>query len=136
MEALATTLSDTPSDLAKSIAKTLRELLKLKKALPAAAQDRFVIRVHHSIPFGSAILLDHREPNGRIQIETNVYKAPYDKSFAFEIAPTGSSDFYNVLATGYEELVEDGTPVTPEYLDRKGKPIRTPRKRAEAGSGA
>jgi hypothetical protein len=58
---------------------------------------------------GSAILLDHYEPSGRIQIESKVYKAPPLQSFAFEVMQTGVADgFYETLAKGYDDLVKDG----------------------------
>ena len=36
-------------------------------------QKRFSIKVHNTLPFGSAIILDGDLENGRIQIETKPY---------------------------------------------------------------
>jgi hypothetical protein len=116
MHALAPSLDQTPRALAGSVRTALSELLKLKDGLPQQVQERFTIHVHRSIPFGSAIMLDHREASGRIQIETKVYKARFNSSFAFELAPTGSSGLYDVLAKGYEELIKDGVEVSAQYL--------------------
>jgi len=45
-----------------------------------------------------------------------VYKAGFQNSFAFELAPTESSGLYDVLAKGYEDLIKDGAEVNPEYF--------------------
>lgn len=69
------------------------------------------IRVHNTLPFGSAILIDHREDHGRIQIETKPYKAVLNESFAFEVAPFGTSGLYRTLVNGYESLLKDGSAI-------------------------
>ena len=135
MQSLAPTLSLEHDELARSIRESLKRLVALKALLPEHAQLRFSIRVHNTIPLGSAILIDHRDPAGRIQIETKVYKAPFRQSFAFEVAPTGSSGFYEVLAKGYGDLAADGFEVTPEFLQRRMKKAevrRKPPKRSSA----
>ena len=90
--------------------------------LSSDAQKRLDIRVHRAIPFGSAIMIDHHESIGRIQIETKPYKAPLRKSFAFEIAPTGPDDLYHALVRGFEDLLRDGEAVSPTNIipARKG----------------
>lgn len=118
MTALAPSLGWTPAKLARTIKETLRDLLSLKGSLSATAQRRFSIRVHNSVPFGSAIMLDHQEPRGRIQIETKVYKAAFSRSVAFEVGPDGASGLYKVLAKGYQDLVKDGHEVTKAFLRR------------------
>jgi hypothetical protein len=139
MQSLAPTLSLDPHELAKSIKEALERLVKLKASLPEHARPRLSIRAHNTIPLGSAILIDHREPMGRIQIESKVYKAPFRQSFAFEVAPTGSSGFYGVLAKGYEDLTADGIEVTAALLQRrvhKPKPTlpqKLPAKRSTVG---
>lgn len=62
-------------------------------------------------------MIDHREENGRIQIETKPYKAKLDHSFAFEVSACGESGFYVNLRTGYEELLKDGSSVEEVDLD-------------------
>ena len=108
MSALAPVLSMTASNLRNSIQGTLERLRNLKQELVRSARERFVVRAHKSIPLGSAILLDHKESYGRIQIETKIYKAPFEKSFAFEVVPTEADGFYATLAKGYEDLLNDG----------------------------
>lgn len=111
MSALAPALSMTPAALSGSIVDTLNRLKQLKQDLLAQAQGRFFLRVHRAIPLGSAIMLDHEESYGRIQIETKIYKAPFRKSFAFEVAPTDDEGLYATLKKGYEDLLNDGDEV-------------------------
>jgi len=116
MQTMAPALDKTPEALESSIRESLERLGKLRSGLSAPAQSRFAIRVHQSIPFGSAILLDHKEVDGRIQIETKVYKVPMRKSFAFEVRPSGGSGFYKTLISGYLNLIEDGEETSQEVL--------------------
>jgi len=108
MASLAPVLSTTPAGLAHSIRESLHRLNHAKTQLRPKDRSRFSIRVHDTIPMGSAILLDHKEAFGRIQIESKVYKAPPRMSFAFEVVRTGSEGFYETLAKGYDDLVDDG----------------------------
>lgn len=108
MASLAPVLSQTPAELAHSIRQSLNKLNDAKIQLRPKDCSRFSIRVHDTIPMGSAILLDHKEPFGRIQIESKVYKAPPRMSFAFEVVRTGNGGFYETLAKGYDDLVADG----------------------------
>lgn len=108
MASLAPVLSTTATGLAHSIRESLHRLNQAKNQLRPKDRGRFSIRVHDTIPMGSAILLDHKESFGRIQIESKVYKAPPRKSFAFEVVRTGSAGFYETLAKGYDDLVDDG----------------------------
>jgi hypothetical protein len=108
MASLAPVLDMSPEDLAERITDSLQRLIKLKRDLPNTASSRLSIRVHRAIPLGSAIFLDHETPEGRIQIETKVYKAPFDKSFAFEIIPAGTSGLFSTIIKGYSDLIRDG----------------------------
>src|ERR1039458_2206569 len=108
MASLAPILSTTPAGLAHSIRESLHRLDHAKTQLRPKDRSRFSIRVHDTIPMGSAILLDHKESFGRIQIESKVYKAPPRMSFAFEVVRTGSEGFYETLAKGYNDLINDG----------------------------
>jgi hypothetical protein len=112
--ALAPVLEFEPKRLSESIQNTLAELHKLKGKMSRQAKDRFNIKVHNSIPFGSAIILDEGTEKGRIQIETKAYKAPLRKSFAFEVSNKENNEFYRTLVEGYNLLVKDG--VTYESL--------------------
>lgn len=108
MAAIAPVFDIPPQELADGIKKTIRNLVQFRRTLSSTAQTKMELRIHKAIPFGSAILIDHREPSGRIQIETKPYKAPLRKSFAFEVAPTGSSGLYEALAMGFETLLGEG----------------------------
>ena len=109
--AISPALSRTKEQLSISIEDTIKELIDFRNTLSSSAMSRLQLRVHNSIPFGSAILIDHKEQYGRIQIETKPYKAVVNESFAFEIAPHGYSGFYKTLITGYEKLIEDGNTI-------------------------
>lgn len=86
---------------------TIKALVALRNSLKPDEQNRFVIKVHQTLPFGSAIILDGDFENGTIQIETKPYGFGMRKSFAFEIRNNGS-DFYNNLKTSYYQLIKDG----------------------------
>lgn len=102
--AISPTLNRTKDQLFDSIKDTLEQLVRFRLSLSREAQKQMAIRVHNTIPFGSAILIDHRENDGRIQIETKPYKAVLNESFAFEVAPFGTSGLYRTLINGYESL--------------------------------
>ena len=114
MSVMAPVLNRNSNELASDIQRSLRELCQFRQALSPDVRPRLDIRVHKVLPFGSAILLDHNHPNGRIQIETKPYKAGIQKSFAFEVRRTESSDLYDVLAKSYDKVLDDGTSVQDE----------------------
>ena len=116
MQAMAPALDVEPDALARSIRDSLNKLWKMKCGLPTKTAERFCIRVHQSIPFGSAIMLDHAGSNGRIQIETKVHKVGLRKSFAFEVGSSGGSGFYNTLVSGYLNLIAEGQEVDSQVL--------------------
>ncbi len=89
-------------------------MARFRGRLGKRARSRIDLRIHEAVPFGSAILLDHRLPNGRIQIETKPYKAGYQRSFAFEVARTEPDGLYDVLAASYDALLSDGRSVSAE----------------------
>lgn len=108
MAAISPVLSLTPQELSDFISRSFRELLQLRSRLPMEKRTRFQLRAHGAIPFGSAIMLDHRQPKGRIQIETKPYKSGLQKSLAFEVVRREAGGLYDVLASSYENLVEEG----------------------------
>lgn len=109
MAVIAPVLGAEPNDLEGSIRRSLKNLVELKRALHERVQSRFDVRVHPALPFGSAILLDHTYPNGRIQVETKPYKVGLQRSFAFEVGRSAeSSVLYDTLVTAYEKLLADG----------------------------
>jgi hypothetical protein len=107
---LAPSLGTTQTTVVARITESLDKLWQFKASLPQALQDRFEIRVHHALPSASAILIDHKHPFGRIQLETKPYGVGMQRSFALEIAH--GSEFYNTLVESYERLVTDGEVVT------------------------
>lgn len=111
MAAIAPVLSKDPADLSHTIRQSLQALAHFKSGLNKRVRSRIDVRVHHAVPLGSAILLDHGLPNGRIQIETKPYKAGYQRSFAFEVMRTEPGGLYDVLATSYDALLSDGRSV-------------------------
>lgn len=120
MSVVAPVLNNDPDELAEAIRRSIWNLIRFKHTLPAEAQNRFDVRVHPALPFGSAILLDHEDQNGKIQIETKPYKAGLQRSLAFEVARgRSSSGLYEVLATSYETLLREGESVTDENLAQK-----------------
>lgn len=124
MATLAPALDMKPTDLARSIRQSLNKLNDTRTQLIPEDRDRFLIHVHDTIPMGSAILIDHKELFGRIQIESKVYKAPPRMSFGFEVVRTGSEGFYETLAKGYDGLVADGHEWVVVH-SRKRKQTRT-----------
>lgn len=86
---------------------TLNTLVKFRNSLKSDEQERFIIKVHQTLPFGSAIILDGDTENGTIQIETKPYDVGMRKSFAFEIKNNNGS-FYETIKTSYLKLIDDG----------------------------
>lgn len=108
MIALAPVLSMSAEELAGSIRRSLANLVQFRNELPARAKERIEIRVHSALPFGSAIMLDHHDEKGRIQIETKPYKAGLQKSLAFEVIRRVPDGLYDVLGASYDALIRDG----------------------------
>lgn len=95
------------SSLQNMTKDALKKLYQLKKSFSAEKQKKFAIKMHNTIPFGSAIILDGDLEKGRIQIETKPYKVGMRKSFAFEIINDGNS-FFDTIKTSYYDLINDG----------------------------
>ena len=93
--------------LQENTISALKTLVDFRGFLKKDAQERFTIKVHQTLPFGSAIILDGDTENGTIQIETKPYDVGMRKSFAFEIQ-NNNSDFYDTLKQSYYKLIEDG----------------------------
>lgn len=108
MAAIGPVLETPPVELSERIKDTLRKLLPLKERLSPDGRSRFAVRVHNAIPFGSAIMIDHKEDCGRMQIETKPYKAPIRESFGFEITPVEPNGLFQKLCRAYDALVDDG----------------------------
>ena len=121
MIALSPVLNMESEKLAESITSTLSELSKLKQRISKQAQDRFEIRAHNAVPFGSAIIIDGNTERGKIQIETKPFKAPLRKSFAFEISNQGHNELFITLRDSYFRLIAEGATYEPilELIGRK-----------------
>lgn len=112
MESLSQNFDKDEESIRMDISDGINRLLAFRSKLSSNAQSNFRVRVHNSIPFGSAIIIDHDKPYGKIQIETKPYKAPYGRSFAFEAIPVKRDGFYDTLLKGYLSLISDGEKVT------------------------
>ena len=111
MRAISPALNMTPEQLSDSIKRSTDALLKFRRTLSMPAALNLRLRLHDVVPFGSAILLDHKAPYGRIQVEMKAYMAPISKSFAFEVRrPYVPNDgaLYDTLATAFELLTLNG----------------------------
>ena len=94
--------------LSESITRSMTKLKEVRAALTNNQQSRFILGFHHSLPFGSAIILDEGFTSARIQIETKPYKAPMSDSFAFEVVPSNDEALYHTLLQSYRTLMADG----------------------------
>lgn len=86
---------------------TIKMLVDFRNSLEEDERERFIIKVHQALPFGSAIILDGNTENGTIQVETKPYDVGMRKSFAFEIENNGGL-FYETLKQSYDKLIDDG----------------------------
>lgn len=119
MKSIASVLDKTEKELSEDIYLTLTKLFDFRKKIKDSSQKkRFSIKVHKSLPFGSAIMLDTDKVNGKIQIETKPYKAILNKSFGFEVINVGKDSLYATLLKGYNSLIEDGTNVTENWIKK------------------
>lgn len=107
LRALSPILDSDVFDLSLAIKNSLSKLNDLRSELPKRAQKRLIIKTHETLPFASAIMIDCHKEHGKIQIETKAYKAPLQKSFAFEISNSSTSDIFQSLRAGYVKLIED-----------------------------
>lgn len=109
MESFAPIFGITAAQLSGMIQQSLQRLEAFSQGLPEPHRAAFTIRVHRSIPFGSAIMLDRSISNGRIQIETKPYKVGTQRSFGFEVMRTEEDGLFEALAEGYDNLLQDGS---------------------------
>lgn len=108
MESLCSVFEKGKADIIKDIKDGIELITIFKNKLSHSAQKKLTLRVHNTIPFGSAIIIDYDKPFGKIQIETKAYKVPMGKSFAFEVIPYKKDGFYDTLLKGYLSLINDG----------------------------
>ena len=93
--------------LQENTKSAIKILVNFRDSLEMGEQERFIIKVHQTLPFGSAIILDGDTDNGTIQIETKPYDVGMRKSFAFEIENNGGI-FFKTLKQSYYKLIDDG----------------------------
>lgn len=93
--------------LQENTISAIKTLIDFRSHLKEDEQKRFTIKVHQTLPFGSAIILDGDTERGTIQIETKPYDVGMRKSFAFEIKNNGGM-FYETLKQSYYKLIDDG----------------------------
>lgn len=93
--------------LQENTISAIKTLVDFRSLLKEGEQKRFTIKVHQTLPFGSAIILDGDTENGTIQIETKPYDVGMRKSFAFEIK-NNNGIFYETLKQSYYKLIDDG----------------------------
>ncbi len=112
LDALAANFGKNRNDLRSEIRNGIIELTAFRNSLSPGARSRCHVRLHNSIPFASAIIMDTGSESAKIQLETKSYKAPYNKSFAIEVMPTEDRNgFYYTLLNSYRTLLSDGQPV-------------------------
>ncbi|MES9965623.1 MAG: patatin-like phospholipase family protein [Candidatus Sedimenticola sp. 20ELBAFRAG] len=99
-----------PEEFSNDISAALSALAIARSELSPDCQSRFDLRVHNSLPQGSAIILDRGLESSVIQIETKPYKAPLTDSYAIEVVPTGKDGLYETFLNAYTSLVKDGHP--------------------------
>ena len=107
------------SDLAKQVRATLSGLTGFRDSLSQSQAKRFDLRVHDTLPFASAIMLDAENEAGRIQLETKPYRSPLADSFAFELVDTGEDSLFRTLRAAYSRLIDDAKPVDSTKEQRK-----------------
>lgn len=106
-EALAPVLDTNVNELLDRVKDCLRRLQTFRESLSDDFRPYMSVRVHNAIPNASGILIDHKTPDGRIQLETKPYKSAMQHSFGFEVR--AGSKFYEALVSSYERLLSDGT---------------------------
>lgn len=114
IKTISETINIEPKKLKDQIKKAINILHELKESLPETVRSKFEIKVHKAIPFGSAILIDYDQTDGKIQIETKPHNAPLINSFAFEIIPpqVDGYSFFKTLATSYLSLYNEGREIS------------------------
>lgn len=112
MSAICATFEQTPEELAASIKFILNQLLEFKSRLSARARVHFHIKLHATVPFASAILIDSKlMSSGRLQVEAKPYQATFKNSIGFEILNSPAHPMYAVLDGAYRKLIADGEEV-------------------------
>ncbi|MDP9795813.1 hypothetical protein J2S43_004325 [Catenuloplanes nepalensis] len=105
-QTLGPALDTSPDELRRRVESSINQLSEFRQGIRHDLRGYLSIRVHRNVPSASAILIDHRTPEGRIQIETKPYKLRMQDSFGLEVRH--GSPFFERLVNSYQELVNDG----------------------------
>jgi hypothetical protein len=84
-------------DVRSRLKSTLRNLSQARELLPISQRVRLSLKVYHSTPIASVIVLDGDGPSGRIQLDFKPYRAPRTNSFGFELEGPGNPLFDTCL---------------------------------------
>jgi hypothetical protein len=106
MEGFARNLGKTPDALASEIRSTAEHLQQFKNRLSQLAQDNFIISIHDTIPFASAIMIDIENADGRIQLESKPFQAPFNSSIGFELKKGGVHPLFGTLSDSFCKLLK------------------------------
>lgn len=91
---------------------SLTKLWELRQSMPAGQKARFRLKVYHTVPIASVILLDSEEEDGRLQIEIKPYKSPRTASFALELSGRGNA-LYDTCLNSSLQLIDDSPDLDP-----------------------
>lgn len=112
IEELACYLDMKPSELKSRIESSLNNLYEAKRKLSAEDQKRFKIKIYHTIPIASVIMIDEGSEDGRIQLDFKPYKVPRDYSFAFQFSGRGKY-LYDLCRNAWKRLIDDANEYAP-----------------------
>lgn len=112
IEELACYLDMKPSELKSRIESSLNNLYEAKRKLSAEDQKRFKIKIYHTIPIASVIMIDEGSKDGRIQLDFKPYKVPRDYSFAFQFSGRGNY-LYDLCRNAWKRLIDDANEYAP-----------------------
>ena len=111
----AASLNVPPEQLANDeIRPMLQKLMEVRDSLPLSERARLQILVHELFPMGSAILLDAEPTQGRIQVETKLFRAPRIESFGYEVV--APSPFYTRNYRAWRRVIDESRPVRSQDL--------------------
>lgn len=126
IDSICSSLNKDRGVLVNEISSALIELWGLRESLGKEDKKRLHLKVHNTVPFASAILIDVNVANysGTIQLETKSYKAPFDKSWAIELREKKGSKnvLYRTMKKSWLKLISDAEDFNPSiHLPQKRK---------------
>ncbi len=90
----------------------LNKLWQVRESLAPEEKPRFQIKVYHTLPIASVIILDARTLKGRLQIDLKSYRISRRDSFAIEFSGSGRP-VYERLAESWIKLLEESRDFSP-----------------------